>query len=98
MADANGNLLKVAKGVGATTWHAHHDQDETILVLDGEITIQLRTGDVRLCTGDLFVVPRGVEHRPYAANEVHLLLIGPSVTSTPEGGKPDWSYGDRGSL
>jgi mannose-6-phosphate isomerase-like protein (cupin superfamily) len=96
LAEANGNLFKVAKGIGATNWHAHHDQDETFLVLRGEITIQLRTGDVHLATGDLFVVPKGVEHCPYAAEEVHLLLIGPSVTSTIEGGKPDWSY-DRGS-
>jgi mannose-6-phosphate isomerase-like protein (cupin superfamily) len=91
IAEANGNLFKVAKGIGATNWHTHHDQDETFLVLTGTITIQLRTGDVHLAAGDLYVVPRGVEHCPHAAEEVHLLLIGPSITSTPEGGKPDWS-------
>jgi mannose-6-phosphate isomerase-like protein (cupin superfamily) len=93
VAEANGNLFKVAKGIGATNWHTHHDQDETFLVLNGAITIQLRTGDVHLAAGDLFVIPRGIEHCPHAAEEVHLLLIGPSVTSTPEGGKPAWSYG-----
>jgi len=93
VAEANGNLFKVAKGVGATRWHTHHDQDETFLVLKGAITIQLRTGDVELSEGDLFVVPRGTEHCPRASSEVHLLIIGPSVTSTREGGKPDWSYG-----
>lgn len=96
VAEANGNLFKVAKGIGATNWHTHHDQDETFLVLNGAITIQLRTGDVHLAAGDLYVVPKGVEHCPFAAVEVHLLLIGPSVTSTIEGGKPDWSY-DGGS-
>lgn len=95
VAEANGNLFKVAKGLGATNWHTHHDQDETFLVLKGEITIQLRSGDVDLVEGDLFVVPRGTEHCPHAANEVHLLLIGPTLTSTTEGGKPDWSYRTR---
>lgn len=95
VAEANGNLFKVAKGIGATNWHIHHDQDETFLVLKGEITIQLRSGDVDLVEGDLFVVPQGTEHCPHAASEVHLLLIGPTVTSTPEGGKPDWSYRTR---
>ncbi len=92
VAEANGNLFKVAKGIGATNWHTHDDQDETFLVLRGEITIQLRMGDVHLSEGDLFVVPRGVEHCPLAADEVHLLLIGPSVTSNALGGKPAWSY------
>lgn len=96
VAEANGNLFKVAKGVGATNWHTHHDQDETFFVIKGSITIQLRAGDVHLVAGDLFVVPKGIEHCPYAAEEAHLLLIGPSVTSTLEGGKPAWSY-DRGT-
>ena len=61
---ANGNLFKVAKGIGSTTWHTHDDQDETFLLLDGELTIQLRSGDVHLSPGDLFVIPRGVEHCP----------------------------------
>ena len=89
--EANGNLFKVAKGVGSTNWHQHDDQDEVFVVLSGEITIQLRTGDVELNEGDLFIVPRGVEHCPHAANEVQLLLVGPEITSTAEGGKPDWS-------
>jgi quercetin dioxygenase-like cupin family protein len=88
---ANGNLFKVAKGVGSTTRHSHADQDETFLLLWGELTIQLRSGDVHLLPGDLFVIPRGVEHCPMAKEEAHFLLIGPEVTSTAAGGKPAWS-------
>ncbi len=88
---ANGNLFKVAKGIGSTTWHKHEDQDETFLVLRGELTVQLRTGNIVLEEGDLLIIPRSVEHCPAAATEVHLLLVGPEVTSTPAGGKPDWT-------
>jgi len=93
VAGANGNLFKVAKGIGSTTWHQHDDQDETFLVLDGHITIQLRSGNVDLGPGDLFVVPHGVEHCPVAEEEVRFLLVGPAVTSTAAGGKPAWSHG-----
>lgn len=55
--EANGNLIKVAKGIGATRWHAHDDQDETFLVLEGRLTIGLRDGDVDLEQGDFFIVP-----------------------------------------
>ncbi|WP_045741105.1 cupin domain-containing protein [Actinoplanes rectilineatus] len=92
LAAANGNLLKVAKGTRSTTWHSHDDQDETFLLLAGRMTIQLRDGDVPLGPGDLLVVPRGVEHCPRVdGDEAHFLLIGPDVTSTAAGGKPDWS-------
>jgi len=92
VAAANGNLFKVAKGIGSTTWHTHDDQEETFLILRGQLTIQLRSGNVDLDAGDLFVIPRGVEHCPVAAEEVHFLLIGPDVTSTTAGGKPAWSH------
>ena len=90
---ANGNLFKVAKGIGSTTWHTHEDQEETFLLLSGELTIQLRSGDVHLTPGDLFVIPRGVEHCPLAEHEAHFLLVGPEVTSNAAGGKPAWSNG-----
>ncbi len=89
--EANGNLFKVAKGIGSTNWHKHDDEDEVFFVYKGRLTIQLRTGNVELSEGDMFIVPRGVEHSPRADDEVHLLLVGPTVTSTREGGKPDWS-------
>ncbi|GIF16314.1 cupin domain-containing protein [Actinoplanes teichomyceticus] len=85
---ANGNLFKVAKGLGSTRWHAHDDQDETFLMLAGTLTVHLRDGSVELTPGDLLVIPRGVEHRPEAAGEARFLLVGPEVTSTEAGGKP----------
>ncbi len=91
LASANGNLLKVAKGKGSTNWHSHEDQDETFLLLSGELTVQLRDGDVLLRPGDLLVIPRGVEHCPTVEDEAHFLLIGPEITSTEAGGKPAWS-------
>jgi quercetin dioxygenase-like cupin family protein len=92
---ANGNLFKVAKGIGSTNWHTHDDQDETFLVLRGRLVVQLRDGDVTLGPGDLYAIPRGVEHCPRADEETHFLLVGPDVTSNAAGGKPDWSYADR---
>jgi quercetin dioxygenase-like cupin family protein len=92
IAAANGNLFKVAKGIGSTNWHTHDDQDETFLLLSGRLTIQLRDGDVELTPGDLFVIPRGTEHRPVAEEEARFLLVGPAVTSTAAGGKPAWSF------
>jgi mannose-6-phosphate isomerase-like protein (cupin superfamily) len=91
LAEANDNLLKVAKGVGSTHWHSHDDQDEVFLVTAGRLVIELRSGEVQLSAGDLFVVARGVEHRPRADDEVRFLIIGRSVTSNEAGGKPDWS-------
>jgi mannose-6-phosphate isomerase-like protein (cupin superfamily) len=87
----NGNLFKVAKGTGSTEWHSHDDQDETFLLLEGRLTVQLRDGDVDLTPGDLLVVPRGVEHCPRVDGEARFLLVGPEITSTAAGGKPAWS-------
>jgi mannose-6-phosphate isomerase-like protein (cupin superfamily) len=89
--EANGSLFKAAKGVGSTTWHAHDDQDEVFLVTHGTLVVEFRTGDVVVEAGDLIVVPRGVEHRPRADEEVRFLIVGTSVTSNAAGGKPDWS-------
>lgn len=95
VAEANGNMFKVAKGVGSTNWHHHDDQDETFLLVDGSLDVHLRDRVVELRPGDLFVVPRGVEHRPVAATEARFLIIGPSITSNAAGGKPDWSGSDE---
>jgi quercetin dioxygenase-like cupin family protein len=91
VAEANGNMFKVAKGVGSTNWHSHDDQDEVFLLIEGDLTVQLGDRDVVLRPGDLFVVPRGVEHRPVADGEARFMIIGPSVTSNAAGGKPAWS-------
>ena len=76
----NGHDVMVVKVKGEFVWHAHPDTDDFFLVLKGALTIQLRDGDVRLGPGDLYVVPKGVEHRPVAEEETHLLLIEPRGT------------------
>jgi mannose-6-phosphate isomerase-like protein (cupin superfamily) len=88
----NGHDLMVAKLQGPFPWHKHDDTDDFFLVLHGRLTIQLRgrdvvDRDVVLGPGELFVVPRGVEHRPVAdEGEVHILLI--ETTGTPNTGDP----------
>jgi mannose-6-phosphate isomerase-like protein (cupin superfamily) len=76
----NGNDVMVTKLKGDFIWHSHPDTDDFFLVLKGNLTIELRDGAVRLGPGDLYVVPKGVEHRPVAEEEVHLLLIEPEGT------------------
>ena len=89
LAEANGSLFKVAKGIGSTNWHAHEDQDEVFLVTHGELVIELRDREVAVGPGELFVVSRGVEHRPRAEAETRFLIVGRSITSNAAGGKPD---------
>ncbi len=80
----NGHDLLVVKIKGEFVWHSHADPDDLFLVLAGRITIRLREGDVSLGAGELFVVPRGVEHCPVAEEEAHLLLI--EAAGTPNTG------------
>src|SRR5207248_9860950 len=82
----NGNDVMVAKLKGPFIWHSHPDTDDFFLVLKGKLTIELRDGEVRLGPGELYVVQKGVEHRPTAEEEVHLLLIEPE--GTPNTGDP----------
>jgi len=91
VATGNGQLFKVAKGIGSTTWHSHDDQDEIFMVLTGQLRVQLRDRNVDLDPGDLFVVPRGVEHAPVAEEEARFLVVGTNITSNAAGGKPEWS-------
>jgi mannose-6-phosphate isomerase-like protein (cupin superfamily) len=76
----NDYKLAVVKAHGEFVWHKHDDTDDFFLVLDGRLTIRLRDRDVELGPGELFVVPRGVEHCPSAAEEAHVLLIEPAGT------------------
>lgn len=82
----NGHDLMVVKAKGEFVWHRHDETDDFFLVIKGRLVIEMRDGRVELGPGELFVVPRGVEHRPVAAEEVHLLLIEP--TGTPNTGDP----------
>jgi len=76
----NDYQIVVVKARGEFVWHTHDATDELFLVLHGSVTIQLRDRDVVLTEGQLFVVPRGVEHRPRADEEAHLLLVEPVET------------------
>jgi mannose-6-phosphate isomerase-like protein (cupin superfamily) len=80
----NNNDLMVAKLEGSFHWHKHDDTDDFFFVLEGTLDIELRDRTVTLNPGDLFVVPKGVERRPVARGEVHILLIEP--TGTPNTG------------
>jgi quercetin dioxygenase-like cupin family protein len=72
--------LLVVKVLGEFVWHKHDETDDFFLVLSGHLTIQLRDRDIELDPGELFVVPRGVEHCPKADEETHVLLIEPRET------------------
>ncbi len=76
----NGHDIMVAKVQGEFVWHKHDDTDDFFLVLSGRISIQMRDGSVTLGPGEVFVVPKGVEHRPVAEGEAHILLIEPQGT------------------
>ena len=80
VADFNGNDVMVVKVKGEFNWHSHPDTDDFFLVISGQVTIKLRDRDVHLGEGELFVVPKGVEHCPIAADEAELLLIEPHGT------------------
>ena len=80
VAQFNGNDVMVVKAKGPFTWHKHDETDDFFFVLKGRITIQMREGNVTLSAGEMFVVPRGVEHCPVAEDEAHLLLIEPAGT------------------
>ncbi|HLS73555.1 MAG TPA: cupin domain-containing protein [Actinomycetaceae bacterium] len=89
VARLNDYEIKVVKVQGEFTWHRHLDTDELFLVIEGALTIQMRDGDVTLRPGQLYVVPRGVEHCPTAEGEVHAVLIEPAgVVNTGDAGGP----------
>ena len=76
----NGNDLSLVKVKGEFVWHSHPDTDDFFMVLAGRLTIRMRDGDVTLDPGQVFVVPKGIEHCPVAEEETHLLLIEPAGT------------------
>jgi mannose-6-phosphate isomerase-like protein (cupin superfamily) len=78
--EANGQYLKLARGEGTLEWHSHADEDEVFLCLEGRLVLELRDREVALGPGQLFVVPRGVEHRPRAEPTASILLFEPRTT------------------
>ena len=77
VAEMNDYQFKVVKLEGDFVWHEHQDTDETFIVLEGVLRIDFRGGAVHIAKGEMYVVPKGLEHKPYAEKEVHLLLIEP---------------------
>jgi len=80
VAELNGQQIKLAKVQGEFDWHHHETEDELFLVVKGELVIELRDQKITLHPGELFVVPRGVEHRPVAEELTHIVLFEPAST------------------
>ena len=76
----NGQLVKLVKVEGDFIWHSHADEDELFYVLKGELIMEFRDKTLVLQPGEMVIVPRGVEHRPRAKEEVHLMLFEPAST------------------
>jgi mannose-6-phosphate isomerase-like protein (cupin superfamily) len=81
VAQFNGHDVMLAKLKGPFIWHIHEDADDFFLVITGVLDIELRDRTITLGPGEMYVVPKGLEHRPLARDEVHLLLIEPSGTA-----------------
>src|SRR6187399_304625 len=96
VARLNDYEIKLVRLKGEFVWHTHEDTDELFLVIDGVLTIQRRDGDVTLQPGQLYVVPRGVEHCPIADGEVRAMLIEPAgvVNTGDAGGAMTAQYDD----
>ena len=86
---ANGQLIKLAKGTGEINWHKHDDQDELFILYKGHLTIQLRDKNIELYKDDMFIIPKGVEHCPRAHGDVEFLIMGLNITSNAAGGRPE---------
>jgi len=80
IAELNGQAVKIAKVQGEFIWHHHENEDELFFVVKGTLTMRLRDRDVVLNEGEMFVIPRGVEHRPVANEETWLMLFEPKET------------------
>ena len=78
--DLNGQQVKLVKLVGEFVWHHHEQEDELFLVVHGHLDIHFRDGVISLDAGEFVVVPRGVEHKPVAVSEAHVLLFEPAST------------------
>ncbi|WP_405369768.1 MULTISPECIES: cupin domain-containing protein [unclassified Nonlabens] len=77
--ELNGQHVKLAKLQGEFVWHDHINEDELFYVIKGQLIIELRDKIITLNEGDLYIVPRGVEHKPIAHEEVHIMLFEPAV-------------------
>jgi mannose-6-phosphate isomerase-like protein (cupin superfamily) len=94
IAQMNDYHVKLVKIRGEFVWHSHADTDEVFIVLDGEMTILFRDGEVSLRAGDMFVVPKGQEHKPVAAEECAIMLVEPAGTVNTGGVRSDLTARD----
>ena len=78
--ELNGQQVKAVKLKGEFVWHSHENEDELFLVIKGKFNMQLRDKTVEINEGEFFIVPRGIEHKPVATAEVHILLFEPAST------------------
>ncbi len=81
IAESNGQLVKIAKGSGELVWHKHDHEDELFMVFKGHLTLKLRDQNIELAPGEMYVVPKGVEHCPVAEPDTHFLMIEPASTA-----------------
>jgi mannose-6-phosphate isomerase-like protein (cupin superfamily) len=87
IAEMNDYQFKLVKIEGDFVWHEHKDTDETFIVLSGDMGIEFRDGKVRLAAGEMYVVPKGMEHKPFAENKCEILVIEPKgVLNTGDAG------------
>ncbi|CAH9049541.1 hypothetical protein PSECIP111854_00183 [Pseudoalteromonas sp. CIP111854] len=81
IAESNHQLVKIAKGDGELVWHKHDNEDELFIVFKGQLTLQLKTENIVLNPGEMYVVPKGVEHCPKATPDTHFLMVEPASTA-----------------
>ena len=79
--EANGQYVKIAKIQGEFVWHSHEAEDELFLVFKGVLTIELRDRTIQLGAGEMFIVPKGIEHRTLADEETYIMMIEPKSTA-----------------
>ena len=79
--ELNGQYVKLAKFKGEMIWHSHEDEDEFFQVIQGSIVIHLKNRSVTLNEGECFIVPKGVEHKPEAVEEAHVMMFEPKATA-----------------
>ena len=87
IAEMNDYQFKLVKVVGEFVWHNHPDRDEVFIVIEGDLQIEFRNGKVKLASGEMFVIPKGVEHKPVANSECKIMLVEPKgVVNTGDSG------------
>jgi mannose-6-phosphate isomerase-like protein (cupin superfamily) len=91
VAELNDVYVKVVKFENEFVWHHHDDEDELFLVVSGRLRMELRDGEVIIDPGELVVVPKGVEHRPVAEGETHVVLIEPKTTLNTGNVRNEWT-------